>query len=509
VPDKLIPAVNNILTNFAADVDEGHIRDQVLAIAANLSKPLRIAVAGGVSAGKSTLVNALLEQNVAVTGAGETTQVLARFESGPFEDVELILKDGSRRQLALQVNGQLPLSLGVDDLDLVEDLRVQLPTAELLRHLAIIDTPGLASVHDNIAERTADRLFETSAKAVADADAIIYLFKRAGGSDDADAISTFTELTSGAESCMVNAVGVTNRFEKDDPLGKGERVARQLMSESLIHMQLSAVIPIVALLAETANSATLANAHFSALMRLNSLDAASATVSESEFRHQAQSAGEQEIMIEELLRHLGLYGLRVALSAIRAGAGSLTKLYPVLREASGFDRLATMVRERFVPRSDLLKADQALGALKRLSHQTTPMLGSQIRGQIEKVLLEPISQPLRELRALRKCAEDPDGLLPPRLQAELVRVASPGTVREKLGLDPDDSTDVVRQVALERASAAHEFANAPTTTARARSVAEVIRMSYSDLSEQVDEPPDSEVGERVGPTHDIAMQAES
>jgi GTP-binding protein EngB required for normal cell division len=79
------PACSDVLALLQGTVfTEGHLEDQVERIRTRLQAPLTVAVAGRVSVGKSTLVNALLNSQIAPTGAGETTRVLYRFESGHF-----------------------------------------------------------------------------------------------------------------------------------------------------------------------------------------------------------------------------------------------------------------------------------------------------------------------------------------------------------------------------------------------------------------------------------------
>ncbi|HQZ34619.1 MAG TPA: dynamin family protein, partial [Ilumatobacteraceae bacterium] len=63
-------------------------------ISAKLAAPLTITVAGGVSSGKSTLVNALLGQRIAAVDAGECTRVVTEFRYGAHERAEVIGTDG-------------------------------------------------------------------------------------------------------------------------------------------------------------------------------------------------------------------------------------------------------------------------------------------------------------------------------------------------------------------------------------------------------------------------------
>ena len=50
---------------------------------ARLDEPLRVAIAGKVKAGKSTLLNALVGEQVAPTDAGECTRVVTWYRDGP------------------------------------------------------------------------------------------------------------------------------------------------------------------------------------------------------------------------------------------------------------------------------------------------------------------------------------------------------------------------------------------------------------------------------------------
>src|SRR5215204_2917468 len=75
--------------------------DQVRHIGARLHEPLRVAIAGRLKAGKSTLVNALIGRRVAPTAVGECTRVVTRFRYGPADRIDVVLRDGSRTSLPL------------------------------------------------------------------------------------------------------------------------------------------------------------------------------------------------------------------------------------------------------------------------------------------------------------------------------------------------------------------------------------------------------------------------
>src|ERR1044071_1071163 len=74
----------------------GATQGQVLDVRRRLDEPLRVAVAGRLKAGKSTLVNALIGRRVAPTGAGECTRVVTQFRYGTADRVDVVRRDGTR-----------------------------------------------------------------------------------------------------------------------------------------------------------------------------------------------------------------------------------------------------------------------------------------------------------------------------------------------------------------------------------------------------------------------------
>lgn len=61
----------------------GDVFCQLDRIGARLAEPLRIALAGTLKAGKSTLVNALVGDDIAPTDATEATRIVTWFRHGP------------------------------------------------------------------------------------------------------------------------------------------------------------------------------------------------------------------------------------------------------------------------------------------------------------------------------------------------------------------------------------------------------------------------------------------
>src|SRR3954463_3154796 len=113
------------------------VADQVKHVQIRLSEPLRVAIAGRLKAGKSTLVNALIGRRVAPTAVGECTRVVTRFRYGTADRIDVVHRDGSRHSLPLDEHGMIPQRLGVP-LNRVAHVDVAL-TSDKLRDLTVVD----------------------------------------------------------------------------------------------------------------------------------------------------------------------------------------------------------------------------------------------------------------------------------------------------------------------------------------------------------------------------------
>ena len=97
---------------------EEDTRTAVRHVRAHLAEPLRVAVAGRVKSGKSTLVNALLRHKVAPTAYGECTRAVTWFRFGYPPQAHLVFRDGGKQRLPLEQGQRLPAALGADPADL-------------------------------------------------------------------------------------------------------------------------------------------------------------------------------------------------------------------------------------------------------------------------------------------------------------------------------------------------------------------------------------------------------
>src|SRR5690606_2553400 len=72
-----------------------------------LHEPLRVAVAGIVKAGKSTLLNALLGERIAATDTAECTRIVTWYRHSPTPSITMRLRDGSTVRMPIRRDGGL------------------------------------------------------------------------------------------------------------------------------------------------------------------------------------------------------------------------------------------------------------------------------------------------------------------------------------------------------------------------------------------------------------------
>ena len=426
-------------------------RDQAQAVVDRLSGPLRVAIAGRVKAGKSTLLNALVGERLAPTDAGECTKLVSRYRRGSGYQVSAILRDGRSQQLAFtRAGGSLDVQLGgVSERDVLM-LDVMWPTTAL-ETITLIDTPGLASINDENSRRTREFL-EQSDDRPSDADAVIYLMRHAHRSDVAF-LDAFMDRSVTAAS-PVNAVAVLSRADEIgagrlDAMQSSAKIAARYQADPQLSGLCAAVVPLAGLLAET--GLTLREDEVAALKLL-------AATGADVLEHMLLSADQfcdtsaSELTVElrrSLLDRLGLFGVRLALSEIKAGRGTTAAaMGPILVEQSGLTALRQLITQHFMPRARVLQARSGLVALRSLARSlevVLPALASDIDRRLEQ--LEASTVQFAQVRAAHLVASGAASVLSAE-RGDLDRLfASPPSERS-LGLAPGTPRPQVQAEAM-------------------------------------------------------------
>jgi hypothetical protein len=471
--------------------------NQVRQISDRLGEPLRVAIAGRLKAGKSTLVNALIGRRVAPTAAGECTRVVTRFRYGPADRVTVVRRDGSRVSLPLGDDGMIPSRLGVP-LSSVAFVDVTL-TSDKLRDLTVVDTPGLASADTQVSRRAAEAVGTSTAPFDADidadstgevaaAEAVVYVFTQAVRADDVRALEAFRATSARLQSSPINALGV---FGKVDTLvgGAGDPwpVAGPLADQqgALLARTVSEVVPVIGLLAETGETGRLTSADTAALRELAALPAGELTLllaSVDLFRSRPAPVDRERR--ERLITLLDLYGIGFAIATLaadpRLGTGELVRR---LIQASGLPRLRHTVEQSLRWRSDAIKAGWALARLERLAGHTADARDREtLRELTEKLLREPAYHRLRLLEAAQRVATGAVAM-PADWEQELTRLATSDDARWILRL-PAAGPRELHDAAVQAANRWRVYAVAGAGPAQSR-VAQVAHRGFHLLSQSL------------------------
>lgn len=476
-----------------ARLPAGEGRDLVTAVRDKLVAPLQVCVAGGVSSGKSTLVNALLGQRIAAVDAGECTRVVTWFRWDHHERAEVQLVTGETYNVALD-RGHLPASLGAPP-EAVRRVTVYLSNAALT-DLTLVDTPGLNTVTEVHEADTAAFLGVGTTKEAADtslaigqADALVFLMPHLREADAA-VLRGFRDLYSGTGLSAVNAVGVLSRIDRlardGDPLAVAAPIAERIDHD--LRGLVSRVVPAIGLLAETSRAALFTEDDFRAVARLaavdDELDREDMLISPEDFLT-FDGVDLDDGTRRRLLALLDLYGLKVAIAAVDAGARGAGAVLRTLEERSGFTTVADLVLGRFGRQADLLKTHVAMCDLDRISYMRTDADAARVlrslRTPLEQLSLDADVHDLHVLEAMQAAATG--GLaLPDDLLDDLERLVTGEDPYSRLGVDASGAASA----ALERASAwgrwGQDPRRSPAEARHARMVKEAYELLWTKVS---------------------------
>lgn len=469
-------------------------RATVLDVRRRLDQPLRVAIAGRLKAGKSTLVNALIGRRVAPTDVGECTRVVTQFRYGTADRVEVVRRDGSRVALPLDESGMIPQRLGVPSRDVaVVDVTL---TSDNLRTLTVVDTPGLSSTSTAVSEGArrallGEDLDDDSAGAILGAEAIVYVFTQAVRADDLQALEAFRAVSARLASNPINSLGLFNKVDKlvagaADPWPVAGPLAAD--QAQVLRRVISDVVPVVGLLAETTEAGRLTAADCEALRALAGLPAAErAVLLASVDLFTTRDCPVPREQRERLLHRLDLYGIGFALAQLAArpqlASGDLVRM---LYQASGFPRLRHTLDQAFRWRTDAIKAGWALSTLEKLAGGGgRPADRELLRDAIEQVLQQPEYHRLRLLEVAQQVTTG-SVELPAPMEQELTRLALSTDPAWILGL-PEASTDQLVRAALDAATRWRVYAVAGASPAQSR-VALVAHRGFYLLSQQMRRP---------------------
>ncbi len=403
-----------------------------------LDRPLVVAVTGHVSAGKSTLINALAGRLVTATGATETTLVSWWLRRGSDERVVVRRRDAAPLELPIGAD----LELGEDELDLdaVEPITVWL-RSHLLEDLVLVDTPGLFSPDDARSARARELVHHQTGRAAAGADAVVHVTSEAPGAKrEAAELDAFAAGFPDLGHAPTNALIVMTKADRFWPASQDPRATAGAALDSARAAWRSRAwqaIPVAALLAQ-AELCEDDRAVLAELATREPLDSAIRLLAA-----RARSAG-ADTPQAALLRRLGPYGLAVAARAVAAGGDPAGALHA----ASGIDEVRTAIEQMFRARTQTMRTDRMLRELEALAYRrdVSPAAAARLRSAVDDVRAGQDGAGLRVLLALRLAA-DSRVRLPEDARDEVRAVLA----SERLAVAPGGGPAIARAQARERA----------------------------------------------------------
>ncbi len=334
-------------------------------LARRLDGPLRVALAGRVKAGKSTLLNALVGDRLAPADVGECTRVVTWYRSAPAPRITLEPRAGSPRPLPVH-RREVPLEVDLDDsADVVERLVIEWP-APGLRDWTVIDTPGVASLSADVSAR-ATQLLDPAGGSDDGADAVIYLMRHVHAAD----VDLLQTLRGPRSSRFVNTVAVLSRADeigsgRTDAMDVAAAVAHRYRRDPTVRGLCLDVVAVAGLLAETGRTI---DAH--ELLALHTLAAVPPAVLDEALRSADRflAAADVDVSPERrgrLLDRLGVFGIRTAVKLIVEGTSGTAELGEELVRRSGLIELQASLATRFRDRREVLVARSVLLGMRRL-----------------------------------------------------------------------------------------------------------------------------------------------
>jgi hypothetical protein len=469
--DALVSAALDLLDRVTPNL-RAVAAPRLAALHASLQRGLRVAVVGRVSAGKSTLVNALLGRRVAPTAAGECTRVITLYRYGSPDRATLVLRDGTTRPLPMGTG--IPEHLGVPA-DAVARIEVDLQSAPL-RQYSLIDTPGLGGMDrpGDVAVRGAVLGSHGSGET---ADAIVFLFRDVEKLDEVDFVDDYRRALGDTPATPATAIGVLSHADlfgsgpwgERDPVEAAGDLARRMARDHA--GRLTDVIPVAGLLAEAARTGRLSEADARGLARLWDLEPLRLQLGTRRPLRDPAAAEAVARIMETAGPYVLCHGRDVA---ARAGASGLRDW---MDDRSGIARLEALVAARFGRRARPLKVAAAVTELDRLAgtHAVDEEGRRRVRNCLEEFRLDPVAHRMNELLVLAGLAAERDG--GGSLHQLLAQVVDSAEPWQQLGSPEPLPAPELRALARRRAAEATALATLARTPTRA-AAARVLSRSY-------------------------------
>jgi 50S ribosome-binding GTPase len=461
-----------------------------------LTEPLRLAVIGPARVGKSTLINALVGEDVAPVKVTDETYLITVYGDGPQPRAQLYANSGAPYDVAMiPAASGLRLSLGTHHQPAYDDgagstpdnprrARIEWPS-RMLRRVQLTDTPGL--LPDAEGRQLAQRIFR-------EADAVLYLTQHLGEADLR--FLQASRATRGPSAFPVQVMVVLSRADETaagriDALLTAKQVARRRRREPRVAALCQDVLAVSPLIGHTGR--TLRDDEFRAIATLAALPRADSEPHLLSTDRFTATDSLQPVTVEQralLLQRLGLGGVRLAITLARTGDNSCAALAERLQEHSGLKNLQATVAELFTARRAALQARSALTALDHVLRTKPLPPPHDLAAELE--LLVAGAHQFRELRLLSAMRSGQVTLQPESaLEAKRLLGGSGTSVGERLSMPAEATADDIWQQAQAAAARWQDQTHRAGQTAAQRRAAETVLRSCDAILTWLEQPDSS------------------
>lgn len=405
------------------------------------AEPLRLAVVGQPETGRSTLVNALVGEEIAPLLVEDGGQVLTWYRAGAVPRAQLYPTQAPPRDApAARVDGQLHIDLEGWTAESLDRIVVDWPN-RTLRDLTLIDTPALDDDTSDIGSRVS-----------LEADAVLYLMRHLDETDLGFLRSIQDHPI--ARETPVNSLVVLARADETgggriDALTSAKRIARRYRTDDGLRGLCQNVIAVSGLLANAGR--TLAAEEFGALAQLAAVprrELESCLFSADRFAGDGVPVRVDARTRLALLDRFGLFGVRLVTTLIRKGFDTHGELAAQLVSRSGLAELRESISQCFTDRHDVLKARSALLALEVVLRMEPRPAARTLAGALEGLIAS--AHEFRELRLLAALHGGRTTLPDPLAEEARRLVGGEGTaLPARLGFDREPSGHELRGAAAE------------------------------------------------------------
>lgn len=477
----------------------GDIRALLDGYRARLEAPMRVAVVGRVSSGKSTLTNALLGSRLVATGIEELTYNVNWLRHAPEPALVVHFRQGKTHRSTLDELERLTARRedNREVLAAIDYIEVLYDNPQL-RVFDLIDTPGLDSHFGTDSQNTLRFLGRTHQDVRAStiehavgADALLLVFGRSMSRLDEETLTDFQREIRSASP--ITAIGVLTKVEHywhtdvPDPMVPGRAVAARLMGEPAVRRLLYDVKPVCSLVGAAAGAC--GEEHLEALRLLAKVPekTLAARVSRGPFFCTREYADLPlpAARRKPLFDLLGAWGIVLATRLVREGVDSLDQLRDQLLARSGMSDLREVVGAHFGNRAYLIKLQHVIDKVRGLPREVGGQgsMADAVAAVVNDFERLALNEPaFAELTVLR---HHYNGRLQfgDREVEELLRVTGEHGVwiTDRLGLASDATLDDMYATARQRLDHWARLTTDPTLYGETKASAHTLRRSYERL----------------------------